>query len=91
MKEQVKQAFYAYFKSLGTRAGKSVQAGDLLVQSVKSNLHHTLKPYYNEAVADLVDEGFLEYKDGQSGQGGSLGSIGGYCITPYGVNNLLNR
>lgn len=59
MKEQVKQAFYAYFRTRGTRCGKSVQAGDLLAQSVKSNLHYSLKPYYDEALADLVDEGFL--------------------------------
>jgi|GEM_PF-5934603 len=59
MKEEVKKAIYAYFKSIGEQGGKRVQAGNMLVPSVKANLHHELKRYYDEAVQDLVADDFL--------------------------------
>ena len=91
MKEEVKKAIYAYFKSIGEQGGKPVQAGNMLVPSVKSNLHHELKRYYDEAVQDLVADDFLAFKDEEATVPGvTLGSRPGYRITPNGVNRLVN-
>jgi hypothetical protein len=91
MKEEVKKAIYAYFKSISEQGGKPVQAGNMLVHSVKSNLPYELKGYYDEAVQDLVADDFLAFRDEDAAVPGvTLGSRPGYRITANGVNRLVS-
>jgi hypothetical protein len=91
MKEHVKQVIYDYFKTIGNHGGKSVQAENMLVPLVKSNLHHELKGWYDDAVQDLVDENFLIYQQAIPAEPGvHLGRLAGYVITAYGVSQLTS-
>lgn len=89
MKEQVKEAIFNYFREIGRQGGLPVRPGNLLVRSVKSNLPHELKGYYELAVEELVDAGFLSYRPAEPVSPTKLlGSTAGYAITGKGVSQL---
>jgi len=89
MKDQVKEAIYKYFRDLGRQGGLPVQPGNLLSRSVKSNLPHQLKGFYDSAVQDLIDDNFLYYKPAEPASVTlPLGSTAGYAISDSGVARL---